>query len=502
MILEVSGKQDYIFSGKKLRENAERSAEIAYVTDGAFFRDAAGDLYDGEKNLVYGGGGHTVLQFEDEAQARRFGMRVSEAALRRYPGMELFVKLLAAAGDRAPGDELQALLRALERKKALRSGSFHRRSLGAEKLDGVTHRPHALADGERSSTAPQPVAPPEGWSFPSAFDELTGKDNFIAVVHVDGNAMGARVNRLYASHGEPGDWERFRRSAKSFSEGIQRDFTDAFRETAEDLAAQRELWAGLELQEGLLPLRPVILAGDDVCFVSAGSLGLTLAERFLEKLSRKRNREDGLPYAACAGVALVHQKYPFHSAYDLAEELCSNAKRFGAELDGEGRVSAMDWHIDFGQLKDGLGAIREDYATEDGRRLELRPVTAIVPQGVDAGAAAGVRTWAFFRSLCSAMQGEYGRVARSKIKDLREALKQGDTESRFFLRDKGVTDFLSHCFDAEHAENAAEEAFRQMQDSGVLRREAFRELGGVSRCLLFDAIEMIDHCLFLKEAEE
>lgn len=501
MILEVSGKQDYIFSGKKLRENAERSAEIAYVTDDAFFRDTAGELYDGEKNLIYGGGGHAVLQFENEAQARRFGMRVSEAVLRRYPGMELFVKLVAAAGDRAPGDELQELLRALERKKALRSGSFHRRSLGPEQLDGVTHRPRALDDREMRAPAPQPVDPPEGWSFPSSFDELTGKDNFIAVVHIDGNAMGARVNRLYGSHREPGDWERFRRSAKRFSEGIREDFAEAFRETAEDLAAQRELWAGLELREGLLPLRPVILAGDDVCFVSAGSLGLSCAKRFLEKLRRKRNREDGLPYAACAGVAMVHQKYPFHSAYDLAEELCSNAKRFGAELDGAGRVSAMDWHIDFGQLKDGLGAIREDYATEDGRRLELRPVTVVIPEGVD-DSASGVRTWSFFRSLCSAMQGEYGRVARSKIKDLREALKQGDAESRFFLRDKGVTDFLSHCFDAEHAENAAAEAFRQMRESGALRREAFREAGGVSRCLLFDAIEMIDHCVFLKEGEE
>ena len=500
MILEVSGKQDYIFSEKRLKGNADRSAEIAHVT-GGFLREAAGELYDERENLVYAGGGHAVLQFPEAEAAAAFARRVSEAVLCRYPGMELFLTEQPYDPGKKPGENLQALIQALERKKALRRGSFSRRSWGVEALDPVTFRP-AEAEEQAREHAPQPVEPPLGWTFPDAFEALTGEDNFIAVVHIDGNAMGARVNDFYAARaGE--SWEDFRQSAKRFSEGIQADFTAAFREMAETLAARQEDWGeALELKPGLLPLRPVILAGDDVCFVSAGSLGLSCAKSFLDKLSRKKNREDGLSYAACAGVAVVHQKYPFHAAYDLAEELCSSAKRFGAELDPAGRVSAMDWHIDFGQLKDGLTAIREDYATEDGRRLELRPVTVTVPEGVDDGAAGGVRTWAFFRALCSAMQGEYGKVARSKIKDLREALKQGDTESRFFLQDKGVTDFLSHCFDAQHGENAAAEAFRQFKDSGGLKREAFRELGGVSRCLLFDAIEMIDHCVFLKEGEE
>ena len=489
MILEVSGKQDYIFSAKRLRENAARSAEIAHVTGSAFFREAAGEAYHEEENLVYSGGGHTVLQFPEGEAATAFARRVSEAALRRYPGMELFIRQLPYDEQASPADNLTALIRALERKKALRRGSFHRRSLGVE-------APVESAEPER---LPPPVQPPEGWDFPNAFNELSGKDNFIAVVHIDGNAMGARADRLYRARGD-GGWEGFRRSAARFSAGIDRDFRDAFRETAAEAAAQRELWEGLELAEGLLPLRPVILAGDDVCFVTAGSLGLSCARTFLAKLSRKRNGEDGEAYAACAGGAVVHQKYPFHAAYDLAEALCASAKRFGAGMDPAGRVSAMDWHLEFGQLKDGLDEIRADYATEDGRRLELRPVTVDVPAGVDASAAGGVRTWEYFRGLCSAMRGEYGHIARSKIKALREALKQGDTESRFFLHDKGVADFLRHCFDAEHGEAAAEEAFRQLREGGI-RREAFREVDGVSRCLLFDAIEMIDHCLFLKEAE-
>ena len=38
MMVEVSRKQDYIFSSKKLRENAARSGEIAHVTGSSFFQ--------------------------------------------------------------------------------------------------------------------------------------------------------------------------------------------------------------------------------------------------------------------------------------------------------------------------------------------------------------------------------------------------------------------------------------------------------------------------------
>ena len=62
-ILEVSRKQDYIFASTELKENVQRSAEIAYVTSSKFFQEAAGSLYSEAENLVYAGGGHTVLQF-------------------------------------------------------------------------------------------------------------------------------------------------------------------------------------------------------------------------------------------------------------------------------------------------------------------------------------------------------------------------------------------------------------------------------------------------------
>ena len=92
MILEVSRKQDYIFSSKRLRENAARSEDISRVTGSAFFQEVASDLYDEKENLVYAGGGHTVLQFQDRETAVHFARAVTSEAMRRYDGMELFAK--------------------------------------------------------------------------------------------------------------------------------------------------------------------------------------------------------------------------------------------------------------------------------------------------------------------------------------------------------------------------------------------------------------------------
>ena len=134
-ILEVSQKQNYIFSSKRLRANAERSDEIAYVTGSEFFRESARDLYDERQNLVYAGGGHTVLQFDSREQAVAFTQKVTEAAVRRFDGMEMFATSIAYDESKTAGENLTALTAALERKKALREHSFRRTSFGVEALD-------------------------------------------------------------------------------------------------------------------------------------------------------------------------------------------------------------------------------------------------------------------------------------------------------------------------------------------------------------------------------
>lgn len=488
MILEVSQKQAYIFSRKELKENVARSADINYVTSSRFFREAAGPLFDVDPNFVYSGGGHTVLQFDDRDTSTRFAAIVTETVLRRFAGLELFVKQIPYDPEKTPGENLLALTQALERKKALRKASFRQMDFGVEALDPSTFRPRQASTQETGRVVER-LMPPAGYKFPAEFEDLTKVgdkvDNFIAVVHIDGNAMGKRVEKVYEQCAE--SWADCCDSLRRFSEGIQRDFEAAFQETVETVIREADC-------DTVLPIRPVILAGDDVCFVTAGRIGLECARVFLEHLAARKD-SNGQAYAACAGVALVHQKYPFHMAYRLAEELCDNAKRFGAGIDPKGNVSAMDWHIEFGQLKDSLSSLREDYLTEDGSRLELRPVAVLTPEVTELGENGDLRTYQFFKEMCIRMKNT--GVARSKVKGLRTALKQGEVESRFFLQENKALDMLYETFDARFKGQ-----LRQMWDALAVNKEKpiFLAIGGESRCLFFDAIEVIDHCDFFKEA--
>lgn len=487
LILEVSRKQDYIFSSQHLKDNAARSDIIRHVTSTEFFEEAASAYYDKKENFVYAGGGHTILQFDDAQTARKFAEAVTERAMRQYDGIELFAKQMPYNEADTPGNNLKALAEVLEKKKALRQNSFRLTSLGIEDTSPNNDIMKKVRKGYDDR-----LKPAGNWKFAEQFEDLSGKtnENFIAVVHIDGNAMGTRVQDLYTDAGD--DWKLCCEKLRRFSDGIQNDFEAAFKEMAEEVARyEADNPAG---STDCLPVRPVILAGDDVCFVARGCIALECAEHFMKHLAAKQNAEDGKHYAACAGVAIVHQKYPFHQAYNLAEALCSSAKKYGSSLCDHSSVSAMDWHIEFGQLKENLGAIRRDYETEDGKRMELRPVV-VLPGDIDEmiGEKVDIRTYAQVRNMCIAMQqavqdcGE--KIARGKLKELRSAVKQGELECRYAMQDSEITALMERVSEVEtgSATEIDSKPFRTIDDGGRA------DSNPVSHCRFFDAIEIMDH---------
>lgn len=500
VILEVSSKQQYIFGSKKLSENALRSDRINYVTSDSFFKEAASEFYSEKDNMVYAGGGHTILQFKDREQAKKFINAVTNRALHSFSSIELFATIEDYNNDETPGQNLKRLASSLEAKKALRKNSFRQLSFGIEHLADDNNQPENIYENKYKVNI-QPnknIEPPAGWVYPSEFSKLKitkgstserEKNNFIAVIHIDGNSMGKRVDSIYESCNDPSKWDECCKKLKQFSAGIQNDFESAFNETVEEVINQMDMQVFGPEYEGCLPIRPVILAGDDVCFVSAGSIGLECARVFLEKLSVKRNAADGGIYSACAGVAIVHEKYPFHRAYELSESLCSNAKKTGVSYDESGSISMIDWHIEFGQLKDGLDRIREDYNTEDGEgRLELRPY---VVKGV-SDKIYTVRRYEFFKAMLEAIAGESGKTARGKIKDMRTAFKQGIIESQFIMNNKQINYLSDHIIESKYLKNYVKVMF-ESQDVEH-ERKAFGDCGeDKKRCLYFDAIEMIDN---------
>lgn len=551
-ILEVSQKQAFIFSSKYLKQNQRRSRAIREATEVLWKKGLTKEQQ--EKRLVYAGGGHIILQFESPEEAQKAVREITYRAYTDFDGMEMFAKLWKYdtelprkekryQGLTAPAANLMELTRRLEIKKSLRSSAFRRRNTGLEQLDGVTFLPVELNPTTQMPREPEeelklppdrhPLLPEEGEfrAHQTVFDALAGNDNFIAVVHIDGNNMGARSQKVTKDAGD--DWDECCAKHRSFSESVELAFRTAMRRTINlvDELQNDHKFAGLNIldEHEHHPVKPVVAAGDDICFVTAGKLGIECAAFFLRALQNPNDPQyqkllpmEGLnPYSACAGVAIVHTKYPFHRAYELSEELCSSAKRYAAQLGQENEretdcISTIDWHIEFGQGRGSVAESREDYITEDsGSGTEKSPIRTLTlrPLAVIGGEEHPFRSYDFFRSLyhqlCDSLtdndeaqdEGKRFRIPRSKLKGLRTPLKQGKLETKLFIRMNRLEKMVQCAWDQVPACQGDKDASGQTQESFT---QPERDGDGLwrQRCLYFDAVEMVDHLFLLPGKED
>lgn len=201
VIAEVSQKQAYIFGNRELRRNIQRSAEIAHATNSdelekyrKYFQKCCPHGYSKEQNLVYAGGGHTILQFPNRPSAEYFCKALTKKTLETYPDMELFVKIMELDTNKSIRDNLNELTRQLEIKKARRQSSFRPLNFGVELFDA--EESSYEKDAEEFSYRNVKYEP-AGWKSTNDLKDIAGSENFIAIVHLDGNAMGARVQNIY-----------------------------------------------------------------------------------------------------------------------------------------------------------------------------------------------------------------------------------------------------------------------------------------------------------------
>lgn len=500
MVLEVSQKQAYIFGEKKLHNNILASDTIAYVTDPRFFKKEFPDLFNEKENLIYSGGGHTILIFPGKKEAEIFAKKVSRHVLEKLPGLELFIKIKSYEATLSPDQNIGELLRALDKKKSLRKASFYQSTFGIEKslrLTSVSGKElKRVSDDDYREKISEIMQDKEtskaigDYVFCNQLSKMggtKGDNNFIAVVHIDGNQMGARVQKLKdeidqecnkkgISPLSPEGFDLWKQRKKEFSDSIDHDFKSAFyemlgivREELENGTLKDRLSLSTDENTGktVFPVRKIITAGDDICFITEGRIGLECAVHYIRCLEKKNNLVDGKPYAACAGIAIVHQKYPFYRAYDMAEQLCSNAKQImarriedindsliskGDDKIEEGSLSAIDWHIEYGEMSGDLEEIRSNYNCSEAESICGRPYQVTPCKGYISQYA----SYEQFRRLVLSLQTAVGQdkkqntvpltrkeqkaqiqtfdFARSKMKSLRNAIKAGPKELERYCR--------------------------------------------------------------------
>lgn len=471
LIMEVSQKQAYIFKNKELKKNIDASYTIDEITSSGYFKKYFPEYYNEEKNLVYSGGGHTILVFDNdveendntgkENQAVRFAKKLSKQIFCDYDGLEVFIKIMDYNENAEPSKNIQNLMQKLEEKKAIRRASFRQGTFGMEvlqeKKDAKTRREEKM-EGEE-------ITP---YKLVTQLEKLGGNkddNNFIAVVHIDGNLMGKKVQendkelrKILDGISDPEKkLDMYREKKQEFSEKIDKLFKGAYSDMQNVVKKQVENGdlKDLSLEEVVngekqinFPIRRIITAGDDICFVSEGRIGIECAVEYMKALWKRSEGEN----SACAGVAIVHQSYPFYKAYEIAESLCSSAKKYNASLDKEGcaNACAIDWHIEYGEMYGGLDEIRKHYVDADGKSILARPYFVCGDEKYEG--KAGNRTYANFKQTMEEMEyalhnkcedEEDRMIARRKLKELRTYLKESDEAVDAYFKKSRLDQYLT-----------------------------------------------------------
>ena len=210
------------------------------------------------------------------------------------------------------------------------------------------------ADGRKSDDQRQlDILEERFQDTPGGTGEAASALSKVAVIHIDGNGVGAVMRRLGEAMGrvDEADFSRavgcsrndadaLRRFVLTVNDRLDRAVTRAFAEAWADVAKWAEADIGPTGQKfTVVPVVPVILGGDDVTVFTSGDYALPFAAAYLERyeratesdvLLRHLGREEGTgPMTAAAGVAVVRRDFPFHVAYDLAERLVDEAKKVG-----------------------------------------------------------------------------------------------------------------------------------------------------------------------------
>lgn len=341
----IQGIQSFIFQTNELKDIIGASELVEQICTHLF------DEFVGETgDIIVSAAGNIKCIFASEEECRKAVREFPKKVMMAAPGITISEAVVKMTDDMDFGDAVELLeerlraqrnkpfpsittglmcmersrktgLPAVESKKGefIDNGTFKKRENNSQELfesgESTTHRLFQKCFGIEKMPAK---------SMALYLDKLTSENNWIAIIHADGNGLGEIVSRIGK------DMQLLRKFSKALNLATINACQRAFRAVCPDFSPKKDI----------IPFRPVVLGGDDLTIISRGKEAVNFTKNFIVFFEEetgamiKALKEEGACFentfnklTACAGIAFIKSSYPFYYGYDLAESLCERAKK-------------------------------------------------------------------------------------------------------------------------------------------------------------------------------
>lgn len=310
-----------------------------------------------------------------------------------------------------------------------------------------------------------------------------GEESLLAVVYIDGNNMGAKVQNVL---GTETSYDQCVKKLRETSEFIQKNYVEDrikdIDQMLEEKAKKGKKKAGKRL---------VVFAGDEINLICNARDAYDIVKTYLKGLHQVSWKDSTEPCSACAGIAIFHSHAPYAQAYKVAEECCESGKTRMKKLEKarekEGKSKEV-CYIDVHYCQKGIGMSLDDIREKEVGGLISKPWLLDMEDE---------------KNTTSKMPED---ITIMEIEKVVEALQM--IESRTNVKDLAVAAKLSEgAFNLEmrriYAHQSDEDIKRRMKEIFVQEdREEFGQKYKKYRKMIYDIVIVYDLWFRKEEGEE
>ncbi len=404
---DVRGKQEYIYRSRKIREIVGASCMIRDVFSVYLYPAARqvrnrmkglqeqeamgkrGAIYQYSKNpmekfsieafeqrmekgdyigeVVYDGGGNFLILYRNEKTCIEVNRLFTKNLMKETYTLKVLCTILREPDFSQYREDNRKLYEQHRKNEMTESVIYPVNSLPVVQVDPLTSKPlsvrRTVPEEEGMKMSREQAAKNDKYreEVKKQGDEIgekvldrivtkKGEESLLAVIYIDGNNMGAKVQDCLKGKKS---YEECVTKLRKFSGEIQKNYVN------DRIKAINNMLDKKYEDHSCKKRRTIVAAGDEMTIICNARDALDVVKAYFEEFPEE--------CSSCVGIAIFHSHAPYADAYRIAEECCESGK-IRMKKDELGHACLLDFHYCQGGIGISLKKIRKEERQEDCSR--------------------------------------------------------------------------------------------------------------------------------------